>query len=51
MTPEQQQEATMRQMALSLADKRCKDGATVEEVITEAERVLKFLRAGMVVAS
>lgn len=54
MTPEEiaaQQEAQARQMAMQLADKRAPEGASVEDVIKEAERVLKFLRAGIAVAS
>ncbi len=54
MTPEQiiaQQEAQARQQALSLADKRMPPETLPQEVVKEAERVLKFLKAGMTVAS
>lgn len=54
MTPEQiiaQQEAQARQQALSLADKRSAPDATTADVLKEAERVLKFLKAGITVAS
>lgn len=51
MTPAEQMEASMRQQAMQLADKRTPAEATVSDVVKEAERVLKFLKAGMTVAS
>lgn len=51
MTPEQQLEANMRQMAMQLADKRISASANIDKLLEEAERVLKFLRAGMTVAA
>lgn len=47
MTPDEQ----MRLQAVMLADKRSPATATTEEVIAEAEKVLKFLMAGIKVAS
>lgn len=45
MNPEQ-----IRLQALMLADKRKDASAPIEEVIAEAEKVLKFLLAGIKVA-
>ncbi len=54
MTPEQieaQQDIAARLEAIRLADKRVGLGSSTEDVIAEAEKVLKFLKAGIKVAS
>lgn len=53
MNPEQMaayQDGQLRQQALMLADKRAPAGATVDEVMASAEKLLAFLKAGMQVA-
>lgn len=46
MTPDEQ----MRLQAMMLADKRSPADASTEAVIKEAEKILKFLKAGVAVA-
>ncbi|UQS95284.1 hypothetical protein Pam5_68 [Pseudanabaena phage Pam5] len=53
MTPEEiaaQQEASLRMQALHLADKRKPADASMEDVLKDAEKVLKFIKAGVRVA-
>ena len=41
-----EREAQARQTAVQIADRRAGDGAKTEDVVREAELVLKFLLAG-----
>jgi hypothetical protein len=46
MTPDEQ----LRMQAMMLADKRKAADASVDDVIREAEKVLRFLKGGVAVA-
>lgn len=46
MTPDEQ----MRMQAMMLADKRKPADASVDDVIREAEKVLRFLKGGVAVS-
>ena len=46
MTPDEQ----LRMQAVMLADKRKEPGATMEDVLKEAEKVIRFIKGGVAVS-